>query len=189
VLGFSHTAWALSHVTKGGGREKFVWGKEQQQTFDDMKHRLCSTPVLSLPDLQQSFEIETDASDYAIGVVLTQHDHPMAYHSETLSNIVQKYPTYDKEMYSIVQAYRQWKHYIMGKETIIHTDHKPLRFIQTHGKLQNDRHQKWSIYLQQFHLNIKYKTWSTNCVTDCLNRPPVVALTTVLHSYGDEASE
>jgi hypothetical protein len=142
-----------------------------------------------LPDLQQPFKIETDASDYVVGTVLTQHGHPVAYHSETLSDTVRKYPTYDKEMYSIVQACRQWKHYILGKETIIHTDHKPLQFIQTQGKLQNDHHQKWSTYLQQFHINIKYKTCISNHVTDCLSRPPVAALTTVLHSYGHETSE
>jgi hypothetical protein len=129
-----------------------------------MKHRLCSAPILSLPDLQQSFEIETDASDYVVGAILTQHGHLVAYHSETLSNTIWKYPTYDNEMHSIVQAYRQRKHYILGKETIIHTDHKSLQFIQTQGKLQNDHHQKWSTYLQQFHLNIKYKTESTKRV-------------------------
>jgi hypothetical protein len=158
-------------------------------SIQDLKHHLCSAPVLSLPDLQQPFEIETDASDYVVGIVLTQHGHPVAYHSETLSDTVRKYPTYDKEMYSIVQACRQWKHYILGKETIIHTDHKPLQFIQTQGKLQNDRHQKWSTYLQQFHLNIKYKTCISNHVIDCLSRPPVAALTTVLHSCGHETSE
>jgi hypothetical protein len=89
---------------QGSGRAKFVWGKEKQRAFDDLKHCLCSSPVLSLPDLQQPFEIETDASDYVVGIVLTQHGHPVAYHSETLSDTVQKYPTYDKEMYSIVQA-------------------------------------------------------------------------------------
>ena len=67
-----------------------------------MKHRLCSAGVLTLPDLQQSFEIMIDASDYAIGAVITQQGHPVAYHSETLSETVRKYPTYDKEMYSIV---------------------------------------------------------------------------------------
>jgi len=60
--------------------------------------------------------------------------------------------------------------------------------MQTQGKLQNDLHQKWSTYLQQFHLNIKYKTGSTNRVDDCLNRPPVVTLTTVLDSCGHETS-
>jgi hypothetical protein len=111
----------------------------------------------------------------------------VAYHSETLSDIVQKYPTYDKKMYSIVQAYCPWKHYIMGTKMIIHIDHKPLQLIQTQGKLTNDRNQKWSTYLQQFHLNIKYKTIISNLV-DYLSRPPFAALTTVLHSYGDETS-
>jgi hypothetical protein len=71
-------------VTKGGGKAKFVWGKSQKQAFDDLKNRLCSAPVLSLPDLQQPFEIEIDALDYVVGTVLTQHGHPVAYNSETL---------------------------------------------------------------------------------------------------------
>jgi hypothetical protein len=142
VLGFSHIAWALSQVTRGGDKATFVWGLSQQQAFNDLKKRLCSFPVLSLLDLQHRFEIETNASDYAVGAVLTQHDHPVAYHCETLSDAVHKYPTYDKEMYSIVQACRQWIHYILGKETVIHTDHKSLQFMPALGKLQNDHHQK-----------------------------------------------
>jgi hypothetical protein len=188
MLGFSNIAWALSNVTKGGDKAKFFWSPTQQQTFEELKQRLCSTPILTLPDLQQPFEIGTDASDYVVGTVLTQHGHPVAYHSETLSDTVRKYPTYDKEMYSIVQACRQWKHYILGKETIIHTDHKPLQFVQTQGKLQNECHQKWSANLQQFHLSIKYKKGSTNHVTDCLSRPPVTTLTTVLNYCGHETS-
>jgi hypothetical protein len=158
MLGFSHVAWALSQITRGGGKVKFARGQSQKQVFDDLKQHLCLSPVLSLPDLQQPFEIETDALDYVVGIVLTHHGHPVAYHSEKLSYVVCKYPTYDKEMYSIVKACCQWRHYILGKETIIHTDHKPLQFMQTQAKLQNDHHQKWSTYLQQFHLNIKYKT-------------------------------
>jgi hypothetical protein len=94
-----------------------------------MKNFFCSSPVLSFPDLQQSFEIKTDASNYVVGVFLTQRGHSMAYHSETVSDTVWKYPTYEKEMYSIVKACRQWKHYIMEKETITHIDQKPLQFI------------------------------------------------------------
>jgi hypothetical protein len=118
-------------VTKGGGRETFMWGEEQQRAFDDLKHHLCSSLVLSLPNLQQPFEIETNESHYIVGAILTQYGHPVAYHSETLLDIVQKYPTYDKEIYSIVQVCRQWKHYILGKETIIQTDHKPLEVVHT----------------------------------------------------------
>jgi hypothetical protein len=84
---------------------------------------------------ESPFDIKIDASNYVVGIILTQHNHPVAYYSETLSDVVRKYPTYGKKMYSIVQAYRQWRHYILGKETVIHIDHKPLQFMQTQGKL------------------------------------------------------
>ena len=77
VLRFSHITWPLSQVTKGGAKEKLFWCESQQKSFGELKHRLCSAPVLTLPDLQQPFEIETDASDYAIGAVLTQQGHLM----------------------------------------------------------------------------------------------------------------
>ena len=107
MLGFSHISWPLSQVTKGGLKAKFLWSKPQQKAFKELKHRLYSTSVLTLPYFQQPFEIEKNASDYAIGAVLTQQGHLVAYHSETLSDIVHKYHTYEKEMYSIVQACRQ----------------------------------------------------------------------------------
>ena len=128
MLGFSHITCPLSQVTKGGVKAKFFWSETQQKAFTELKYHLCSALVLGLLDLQQPFEVKTDASDYAIGAVLTQHGHPVAYHSETLSDTFQKYPSYEKEMYSIGQGYRhrQWKHYISGKETIIHTNLQPL---------------------------------------------------------------
>jgi hypothetical protein len=92
MLGFSHIAWALEKVTKGGGRENFVRGKEQQREFNDLKHRLCSALVLSFLDLQQPFEIETDAYEYVVGAILTQHSHLVAYHSETLLDVVRNTP-------------------------------------------------------------------------------------------------
>ena len=72
-----------------------------------------------------TLEIKTYSSDYGLGVILTQQSHSVAYHSETLSDVFRKYPTYEKEMYSIVQAYRQWRHYIL-EEIVIYIDHKPL---------------------------------------------------------------
>ena len=71
MLGFSHITWPLSQVTKGGEKEKLFWLKTQKKAFAELKHHLCCSPMLTLPDLQQPFEIETDAFDYAIGVVLT----------------------------------------------------------------------------------------------------------------------
>ena len=63
-----------------------------------------------LPDLHQPFEIEMDASDYALNVVITQLGHPIAFHSDTFSDTVRRYSMYEKEMYAIVQALKQWRH-------------------------------------------------------------------------------
>ena len=72
MLGFSHMTWPLNQVTKGGARAKFFWSDPQQKVFIKFKHRLCFSLVLTLPELQQPFEIEKDASDYAIGAIITQ---------------------------------------------------------------------------------------------------------------------
>eukprot|EP00253_Pinus_taeda_P030551 PITA_30551 len=78
VLEFSHITWPLSQVTKGGAKAKYFWSESQQKAFTELKYCLCSALMLALPDLQQPFEVETNASDYAIEAVLTQHGHP--YH-------------------------------------------------------------------------------------------------------------
>jgi hypothetical protein len=88
VLGFSHITWPLSQVTKGGAKAKLFWSESQQKVLRELKHFFFSAPVLTLPELQQPFEIETDAFDYAIGAVLTQHGHPVAYHSERHSRSI-----------------------------------------------------------------------------------------------------
>ena len=72
MLGSSHISWPLSQVTKGGAKEKLFWSESQHKAFIELKHHLCSAPVLTLPYLQQPFEIETDASNYDVGAFLTQ---------------------------------------------------------------------------------------------------------------------
>ena len=113
----------------------FQWGGKQQKAFDTLKEKISTAHVLALPDLQTPFEIQTDASDYAMGAVLTQHDKPICYNSETFNPAVVNYPTYDEELYALVQSVKKWKHYLMGKETVIHTDHQPLQYSHSQTKL------------------------------------------------------
>jgi len=105
-----------------------------------LKEKINTTPVLALPDLRQLFEIQTNASDYTMGVVLMQHGKPICFHSETFNGVVINYPTYDKELYALVQCVKKWKHYLMGKEIIIHTYHQALQYLQSQSKLQQSRH-------------------------------------------------
>jgi hypothetical protein len=70
-----------------------------------------------------------------MGAVLMQHRKPICYHFETFTTKIINYPTYDKELYALVQSVKKWKHYLMGKETIIYTDHQPLQYLQSQTKL------------------------------------------------------
>jgi len=80
----------------------FQWGGKQQKAFNTLKEKISTTLVLALPDLQRPFEIETDASDYAMGAMLMQHGKLICYHSETFNSVIVNYPTYDKELYALV---------------------------------------------------------------------------------------
>lgn len=75
-------------MTKGGGKPKFSYSKSQRKAFKDLKYHHCSALAITLPNLQSPPAIETYASDYAIGIVLTQQGHLMGYHSETLYDII-----------------------------------------------------------------------------------------------------
>jgi hypothetical protein len=168
---------ALTSVKMGFSGEANI-----RRSFDTLKEKISTTPVLAFPDLQQPFEIETDASEYAIGAVLMQQRKPICYHSETFTKVVINYPTYDKELYALVQSVKKWKHYLMGKETIIHTYHQPLQYLQSQTKLQQSRHFRWMGFLQQFHLVIRYKKGIHNKVADMLSRPSINASTILKHN-------
>lgn len=71
-----------------------------------------------------------------MGAVLVQQKKPICYHFEKLSQDVINYPTYDKELYALVQSVKKCKHYLIGKETSIHMDHQPLHYLQSQTKLQ-----------------------------------------------------
>ena len=94
IANFSLIATPLHALT--GLNKVFQWEGKQQKAFDTLKEKISKMPVLALPDLQRPFEIETDASDYAMGAVLMQHGKPICYHSETFNSEVVNYPTYDK---------------------------------------------------------------------------------------------
>jgi hypothetical protein len=110
-----------------------------------------------------------------VGAVLMQYRKPICYHSETFNQVVVNCPTHDKELYALVQSVKKWKHYLLGKETIIHICHQPLQYLQAQTKLQKSRHYKWMGFLQQFHLVIKYKKGTSNKIVDMLSRPPIIA--------------
>ena len=80
-----------------------------------MKRKITKKPVLVLLDFNKTFQVKCDASAEAIGGVLNQEDRPIAYFSEKLNEAKRKYSSYDKEFYAVVQALKEWRHYLMLK--------------------------------------------------------------------------
>ena len=85
----------------------FQWGGKQQKAFNTLKEKNITELVLGLPDLQRPFEIETNVSDYAMGAMLMQCGKPICYNYGTFNFVVVNYPTYDKELYALVQSMKK----------------------------------------------------------------------------------
>ena len=105
IYQFSHIARPLNELTRKD--TLWTWGERQQEAFETLKKRITSEPVLKQPQLEQQFEVEVNASGYAIGAVLMQRDekgkrHPVAYFSSTLNEAEQNYDIYTLELYAIV---------------------------------------------------------------------------------------
>jgi hypothetical protein len=140
VRDFSSLAAPLIEVIKKN--VSFKWGKEQEKAFNLIKEKLTNAPLLVLPNIAKTFEIECDASGIGVGAVLMQEGRPVAYFSEKLSGAALNYSTYDKEMYALVRALENWQHYLWPKEFVIHTDHESLKHLKGQQRL-NKRHAKW----------------------------------------------
>jgi hypothetical protein len=138
IASFSVVAAPVHTITASG--KSFLWGKNQQKAFDELKRKISEAPMLALPNLQKPFEVEIDASGYAMGAVPMQGGRLVCYHYELFHGAVLNYPTYDKELYTLVQVVKKWKHYLMGKETIIHTNHQPLKYFHAQSKLLKTKH-------------------------------------------------
>ncbi|GJT07872.1 retrotransposon protein, putative, ty3-gypsy subclass [Tanacetum coccineum] len=149
--------------------EKFVWTDERQESFEELKRRLVSAPILTLPSGSDGFQIYSDASKKGLGCVLMQHGKVIAYASRQLKPYEVNYPTHDLELAAVVFALKIWRHYLYGEACDIFTDHKSLKYIFTRREL-NMRQRRWLELLKDYDTNIKYHPGKANVVADALSR-------------------
>jgi hypothetical protein len=110
---------------------KFVWSDKCQISFEELKKRLTTAPVLILLDLNKKFSTYCDASHQGLRCVLMQEDRVVAYASRQLRKHELNYPTHDLELAAVVHALKIWRHYLIGHKSDIYTDHKSLKYIFT----------------------------------------------------------
>ncbi|GJY18364.1 putative nucleotidyltransferase, ribonuclease H [Tanacetum coccineum] len=149
--------------------EKFVWTDERQESFEELKRRLVSAPILTLPSGSGGFQIYSDASKKGLGCVLMQHGKVIAYASRQLKPYEVNYPTHDLELAAVVFALKIWRHYLYGEACDIFTDHKSLKYIFTQREL-NMRQRRWLELLKDYDTNIQYHPGKANVVADALSR-------------------
>lgn len=143
------------------------------KTFETCKNLLTSSDVLQYPDFSQPFILTTDASNYAIGAVLSQgtigKDRPVAYASRTLTKTEENYSAIEKELLAIDWATRHFRPYLFGRKFTLYTDHQPLTYA-LNLKTPNSKIVKWRLRLSEFNFKIEYKPGKQNVVADALSR-------------------
>ena len=173
VANYAKIAQPLTHLLRKN--VAFHIDERVVTAFTTLKNLFSSAPILCHFDATLPIVLETDASDFAIGAVLSQTSEkgllPVAYYSRKLSAAEQNYPIYDKEMLAVVASVLEWRNYLEGsqKEFLILTDHKNLEYFMT-AKTLNRRQARWAELLSGYDYDAKYKPGKETSKANALSR-------------------
>ena len=144
--------------------------------FNTLKQAFTSAPILThwVPDVQ--LVVETDVLDYTLAAILSimtkeNEINPLAFHSRTFSALELNYDIYDKELLTIFETFKIWRHYLERSTSLIDviTDHKNLEYFST-TKILTRRQARWSEYLSQFYLVVRFRPRHFGTKPDALTR-------------------
>jgi hypothetical protein len=167
IEGFSKISKPMTELLEKG--KTFEWTPRREASFQVLRKRLATTPVLNMPDMEKPFSIYCDASGQGLGCVLMQDGHVVAYASRQLRKHEEKYPTHDLELADIVHALKIWRHYIIGKICEVYSDRKSLKYIFTQLDL-NLWQRRWLELIKDYDLGINYHPGKANVVTDVVSK-------------------
>ena len=166
VKDYASMAVPLTNLIRKECPEVVVWTEDCNKAFNTLKNVLTSTPALTSPDFERTFILQTDASNYGVGAVLSQTDaegldHPVVYFSHKLLDRERKYSTNEKECLAIKLAVKAFQMYLLGRPFIIQTDHQTLQWL-SNVKDENSRLARWSLALQPYQFEIQHRKGRTN---------------------------
>lgn len=179
-------------VSKNLSKNKVIFlDSDAIKSFNILKNSLLSKEViLSHPNFDKEFELTTDASNHAIGAVLSQDNKPISYLSRTLNKTEENYATNEKEMLAIIWSLNSLRNFLYGSRKVkIFTDHQPLTYALS-NRNTNSKMKRWKAILEEYNHELQYKPGKANVVADALSRIPassaVHSMTMTQHS--DESS-
>ncbi|GAU26517.1 hypothetical protein TSUD_361500 [Trifolium subterraneum] len=167
IEGFSKMALPLTLLTRKD--QAFVWDEKCEKSFQELKKKLTTAPVLILPDAKESFVVYCDASKLGLGGVLMQKGKVVAYASRQLKVHERNYPTHDLELAAVVFALKVWRHYLYGSRFEVFSDHKSLKYLFDQKEL-NMRQRRWLEFLKDYDFELSYHPGKVNVVADALSR-------------------
>ena len=147
IEGFSKIVAPLTQLTRKD--QPFVWTDKCEGSFQELKRRLTSTPILVIPDVRKPFEVYCDASHLGLGCVLIQEKKAVAYASGQLKVHERNYPTHDLELAAIVFALKIWRHYLYGAQFRVFSKNKSLKYLFDQKEL-NMRQRRWMKFLKDY---------------------------------------
>jgi len=173
---YSRVARPLTELTKKEKKEEWSWNPEVQAAFKELKKRFTTAPILAHFDSAKTVIIKTDASDFALGAVLSQRDkenslHPEAFHSRKFPPAEINYEIHDKELLAVVDAFKHWRRYYEGAthQVQVFSDHQNLEYFTT-TKVLNRRQARWAQELAGIDFRIYYRPGTQNGKPDALSR-------------------
>src|SRR5258705_212943 len=174
ICDFSEIACPL-HVLTWKSKD-WPWGAAEQQAFDALKSTVTSAPMLAFPSKSSPFHLECNASNFAMGAVLSQQQedglfHLIGFMSKSFSDTERNYQIHVKEMLAIMHALEEWRHFlkVSDQKFEIHTDHKNLSYFREAHKL-NCCQARWSLYLSRFDFVLTHKPGRQMGRPDALSR-------------------
>jgi len=160
-----------------GSPKDFHWGREQEEAFQELNKRFRTAPILSHFYPGRKTVVETDASDFALGCVLSEYQgrrlHPVAFHSRKLNSGERNYEIHDKELLTIMKAFKEWKRYLWGEEepVTVYTDHQNLPSFLT-KMVWNQWQIRWAQELTNYNFKIVYRAGNRGGKPNALSRRP-----------------
>ena len=173
IKGFAEVTAGLYQLT--GSKATFQWKKEHDQDFRKLKLLLSEAPLLAFPNSDNLFVLDTDASDTAIGGVLSQiqdgTEKVISYGSFVLTSAQRRYCTTRKELLSVIRFTRQFRHYLLGRKFLLRTDHNSLIWLMKFKNIEGQL-SRWLEELSQYDINIVHRPGFHHWNADGLSRIP-----------------
>lgn len=166
VKDYGKVAKPLTELLKRG---RFERNDQAKAAMEKLKAAITSAPVLALPDFEQTFHIECDASGAGVGAVLMQGGKPIAYFSKALSEGSLSKSIYEKELMALVLAIQHWRPYLVGQKFMVHTDQRSLKY-PLEQRITTQNQQNWVAKLLGYEFEIVYKVGKSNGAADALSR-------------------